>query len=157
MQDQLTVKCFYCPSQAEEFNMSGSSLQQDVKWWTQGLKNNSAWENFVQKAEKQKNSHLWLKAPPWKLHYSGAIPSSGATVGPWLCYLLVYCWCCIFARVFQQAICFAFSPPIMLAFSYNSHCPIYQPPAQNQQPGLWNPNLHRLFHRHQAVRSPLYL
>lgn len=44
--------CFYCPSKSEKFNISGSFLQQDVKWWTQDLKNTSSRENCEKSGEK---------------------------------------------------------------------------------------------------------
>lgn len=47
---------------------------------------------------------------------------------------LVYCWCCIFARVFQPAVCFAFSPPIMLAFSCSSDLPHIPAFGSDRQP-----------------------
>lgn len=53
-----------------------------------------------------------------------------------------------------QAVCFASSPPIMLAFSYNCRCPIYQPAALTSEPASGIQTIMFPSPCNQAVRSP---
>lgn len=53
-----------------------------------------------------------------------------------------------------QAVCFASSPPIMLAFSYNCRCPIYQPAALTSKPASGIQTIMFPSPCNRAVRSP---